>query len=148
MSKELFLKLYQQIEIQPLFSKKEKEELILKTEQIISFIESHPNNPQLKMVIPHLLSAIESLPLLFDYAKNSSNPYLDSISTIKVVSVILTRYTWAYLHEESNHLDWPRLGKILSTIADFKSKPNDFSFYKILRAVREKHSIKELINCR
>ena len=147
-SKELFVKLYQQIENQSLFSHKEKQEIILKTEQLINFMESHPDNKRLKVLTPLLVSAIESLPALFDYTKNSVNPYLDSTSTIKVILVILTHYTWSYIHQESNHLDWPRLNKILLAIAHFKTQPNDFSLYKILRTVREKHSIEELIHCR
>ena len=147
-SKELFLNLYQQIENNSLLSKKEKQEFILNTEAIIHFIESHPHNQKLEVLTPQLLSAVQSLPAIFEFTKNPSSSYLDTTTALKVVLVSLTRYTRAYIMQESNHLDWPRLHKILSVIAHFKTNPNAFSLYKILRAVREKHSLKEFINCR
>ena len=153
-SKQLFLNLYTQIESMPLLYKKEKQdkklkqEFILKTEEIINFIESHPHNPKLKALTPKLLQATEALPAIFNFVENQQTSFLDTKTALKVVVVALTRYTGTYLKQEVNHLDWARLDKILSSIADFNTQPTAFSLYKILRSVREKHSLWEFINCR
>ena len=149
-SKELFSGLYKQIEHSSSLTKKEKQRFILETEKTIRFIESHSNNRRLKVLSPQLLSALSAFPEIFEFTEKGLSPssYLDTKTAFKVSLASLTYYIRAYLSHESQNLDWGRLNTILSSIAQFKEEPNSVSIYKILRAVREKHSLNEYINCR
>lgn len=109
-------------------------------------------NSRLELMNSHLSSALKAFPEILSFiqsGKASSYPSLDTNTILKLVLSTLGQHTRTYLaHHHANELDWSRLSLILKSIADFKTKPNAFSLYKIKRAVEQKYSVREYISCK
>ena len=124
-------------------------------EETIHYIENSKEESlknRLDFMEPHFSSAVEAFPLILSFINQGGTAQYKALgekSLIQLLLSALSRHTLAYLrHPQAEKLDWPRINLILNHISEFKEKPNVWTLYKIKRAVLQKYSLKEYINCK
>lgn len=150
-SQKLFDKLYSTVSNWNILSQTEKQKYIIEIEKSISFIESHSHTyEKLNIMNPQLIKAIEAFPQLLKFVnENQNQAHLNTKQSLEIALVSLTKYTMAFIkHNNNDKLDLARWSAIMQAIANFEKEPNAFSVYKIIRAVKEKHSLYEFLNCK
>ncbi len=156
-AKELFSFVYQQLPLlkEGLLSSSEIKKYTAHLEKLLGQLE-RPSDLELKgrmdLIGPHLSSAVRAFPDIVSFINSgqaSKYESLDAGLTLRLALSALSRHVIAYLtHPIGERLDWERMSKILKSISDFKDQKSAFSLYKIKRAVGEKHSLYEYINCK
>ena len=137
-------------------SDKEKKVFFKELEQTIAYIENKDlsqadkNNREarLKVLEPLLMKSVQMAPSIISFLENESSPYLNKNQALSVIFITLTKYVKIYLShpDKESDIDFKRFEKIISTIEKFNG--SSFSIYKIIRTVREKHSLYEYLNCK
>jgi len=157
-AKDLFFHVYQTLPLleNKNLSKKEIKTYIQELESTINIINSSSFNGVmgnfLELVNSRLSVAINAFPDIVAFIQKggaTSYPALETNVILKLILTTFSRHIKVYLtsHHPEN-LDWLRFNTILTSISEFKQKPNVFSLYKIKRAVREKYSLEQYINCK
>ena len=139
-----------------ILSDKEKKAFFKELEQTIAYIENKDlaqadkskQGARLKVLEPLLMRSVQMTPSIISFLENESSPYLNKEQALKIIFITLTKYVKIYLShpDKESDIDFKRFEKIISTIEKFNG--SSFSIYKIIRAVREKHSLYEYLNCK
>ena len=137
-------------------SPKEKKAFFKELKQTISYIESkdlghthrEKRNARLKALESMILQAVKTSPIILSFLEQTSLPYINKKQVAEIIFITLTKYVRVHLShpKEEANIDFKRFEKIISSIAHFNW--NAFSIYKIIRAVREKYSLHEYLNCK
>lgn len=155
-AQELFSSVYQQLPALEgkVLSPSETKKYILYFEKLMNHMESSADSDikhRLDFMNSRWSDAVKTFPLIVSFVNNGQASEYESLDTKTVIELMLStfsRHTIAYLtHPQIDRLDWERMGKILKSISDFKGKMDIFSLYKIQRAIRQKYSVKEYLNC-
>ena len=155
-AQELFSSVYQQISQleKKEFSDKEIKNYTSQLERLINFIHTSSSSDvtnRLDRMGSHLSSAIKAFPEIVSFVQSDkflSYP-LNANQILQLILSTFSQHIEAYLkHPHPDQLDWPRIQTILEQISFFKDQPNIFSLYKITRAIRQKYSVREYINCK
>ena len=139
-----------------ILSDKEKKAFFKELEQTIAYIENKDlaqadkskRGARLKALEPLLMRSVQMTPSIISFLESESSPYLNKKQALKIIFITLTKYVKIYLShpDKESDIDFKRFEKIISTIEKFNG--SSFSIYKIIRAVREKHSLYEYLNCK
>ena len=139
-----------------ILSDKEKKVFFKELEQTIAYIENKDlaqadkskRGARLKVLEPLLMRSVQAVPSITSFLENELSPYLNKKQALKIVFITLTKYVKIYLShpDKESDIDFKRFEKIISTIEKFNG--SSFSIYKIIRTVREKHSLYEYLNCK
>ena len=98
-----------------------------------------------------LLTAIRTFPKMVQFAQSKEAhryEFLDTNRILKLVLSTFSQHILSYLTHPVNKLDWARFNYIVNSIAEFNRSPDIFSLYKIQRAIKEKYSLREYLNCK
>ena len=156
-SRELFSFVYRNIPFleDTVLSPKDTNLFVSHLEKLIEHIESSPDlnvKSRLDLMNSRWSDAVEAFPLIVSFINSGNTNGYVSLNTKTIVKLILSalgHHTMAYLtHSKEGKLDWARMSLILRSISEFKNTPSVFSLYKIKRAVEEKYSVNEYINCK
>ena len=145
----------EQIEQTKLLNTKEKQSLLTELDKTIHFIRNQNSTPRneirkrtrLQGLELLLLKALEETPKILNFLENTPSPYLNKKQSVQIILTSLTKFVRVHLNhpDEESLIDFSLYKKILTSIGAFDN--NLFSIYQITRAVREKHSIYEYLNC-
>ena len=156
-AQEVFSFVYQQIPLLEgqVLSHTEVKNYMSYFEKLIDQLESSSDSSvrsRLELMNSHLSGAVKAFPMIVSFingGRASEYESLDANTVVKLVLSTFSQHTMAYLtHPKVERLDWPRMNLILKSISDFKDKTDVFSLYKIKRAVLQKYSLNEYVNCK
>ena len=149
------LSLKKQIQQSSLLNPSEKQSFLKELDETILFIRNQVITPKnkikkrarLKSLEPLLLKALQETSKILSFLENTPSPYLNKKQSVQIIFTSLTKFVRVHLShpDEESLIDYSRYKKILTSIGAFDN--NLFSIYKITRAVKEKHSIYEYLNC-
>ena len=152
---EVFFSVYKNlVSLKGVLPPAEIQSYVSQLEKVMDLFENHSSHmkPRLKVLEDsQFLESLKSFPKMIEFIKSDKVKNYESLDTQNIIKLVLStfsQHTLTYLTHSKDKLDWSRFQVIIKSISDFNNEPSVFTLYKIQRAVKEKYSIKEYINCK